>query len=73
MGYDKIANADITLSENLLENGTWTKCIRQLQFLCDADNLCEAFTSTGFLKNGTIGLVSSTGIDVYVKVRPTAG
>jgi hypothetical protein len=62
-------DSDITLSEDLLENGTWTKSIKQLQFLCDADNLCEAFTSKGFLKNGTSGLVSASGVDVYVKVR----
>jgi hypothetical protein len=73
VGYNRIANSDVTLSEDLLENGTWTKSIKQLQFLCDADNLCEAFTTTGFLKNGTTGLVSAIGTDVYVKVRPKVG
>lgn len=67
-GYDIIVNTDIHGSEDLVVNGTWTKSIAQLQFLCDADPLCLAFTTTGFLKAGTDGKVAVQGIDVYVKL-----
>jgi hypothetical protein len=62
-----IVNTDI-VGFDLVVNGTWTKSIAQLQFLCDADPACVAFTTTGFLKSDTQGKVLAQGVDVYIKL-----
>ena len=50
-------------------NKPWTQDQGQLRYLCNSNPTCVGYTSEGFLKNSTTGLMPKAGVTVYLKMK----
>jgi hypothetical protein len=58
---------------DIVSTPTWTRNLKQLQYLCDVEFNCVGFTSEGLLKRNADTRVSSVGVNLYLKSKCVQG
>ena len=66
--YTTKSNADIPNSDLFGPNsGPWTRHLGEVAYLCSINPTCVGFNSNGWMKNNTVGMISSQGTILYLK------
>lgn len=66
--YTAKSNVDISRSNLFGPNsGPWTRHIGEVAYLCGINPTCVGFNSNGWMKNDTVGMITSPGTILYMK------